>query len=144
MGFLLKASGRWNRFGEYGCLYTALSRQGAIAEFQKALKHAGLKPEEYQETDLVTVIAEITHVLDLTDPTVLDTNGLTKEALIADTDVSIELCRSIADGARAAGYTAILCPSAARTGESNLNIYIDGRAAHLNLEAGPHREALNY
>ena len=144
MDFLLRADGRWNRVGEYGCLYTALSRDGAIAEFHKVLKHAGLTPDDYEETDLGTIIVEVAKLLDLTDPAVLSAKGLTTAMMTADTDASLELCRSIADAARAAGYPAILSPSAARTGETNFTIYIDRRAADVTLEVGTKREPLNY
>ena len=60
------ADGRWNRAGEYGCLYTSLSREGAVAEYEKMLTRFGLAPEEDQRRDLVTVRVTVSPVLDLT------------------------------------------------------------------------------
>lgn len=70
--------------------------------------------------------------------------GLSTNVITDDTEASLELCRSIADSARANAYVAILSASAAAEGEKNLNIYIDGRAADLVLEVGKVREPLNY
>ena len=83
-------------------------------------------------------------MLDLTDSRILQSKELTTEMITADTGDCLELCRSIADSARANGYTAILSPSAAVTGEKNLNIYFDGRAADMTLDVGSVREPLNY
>lgn len=144
MGFLLQARGRWNRYGEYGCLYTALSRDGAIAEYQKLLRLLGIDADEDRERDLVTLEVDVDPVLDLTDTTILKRLGLTSASLVEDTDEGFELCRTLADIARADGYSAIMSPSAAAPGEVNLTIYIDGRAGDLSLNVGPVREPLNY
>lgn len=144
VGFLLRADGRWNRRGEYGCLYTALSPAGAKAEFEKMLAYSGLTPDEASPRDLVSIEAEIANVLDLTDSAVRAKLSIDRAMLIGDSAKSIEFCRSVADNARRQGYNAILSYSAAAPAQINLNIYIDGRAADIKLETGPDRVALNY
>jgi hypothetical protein len=145
VGFLLLASGRWNRYGEYGCLYTALTRQGAAAEYRKVVgRHAGVAERDDAKRDLASLEVRVVPVLDLTDRVVRREWGITRQALIGDSDGSLEACRAIADAARASGYRAIKSPSAALRGAANLNIYLDGRADELHLRAGAMREPLNY
>lgn len=68
VGYIIKARGRWNRAGEYGCIYTSLTEGGAKAEYRKYLSTAGihelglLKPHE-----VVSLIVKISLVMDLTD-----------------------------------------------------------------------------
>lgn len=144
VGFLLQASGRWNRKGEYGCLYTSLSRAGAIAEYRKVLASTGLEPQEDRERDLTTILARVEPVLDLSNPKVMRRLGVGTDGLTGDEDADFEFCRRLADWARSEGYSAILSPSAAAAGERNLNVYFDVSPQKLQLELGSVREALNY
>ena len=57
------AHGRWNRRGQYGCLYTALTADGATAEYEKLLAVNGYTGPR----DLVSIrVARLRPVLDLT------------------------------------------------------------------------------
>lgn len=95
-GFLLQADGRWNRPGEYGCLYTALTPQGAIAEYNKFLAGAGVTRAQDAARDLVTIMVNVTPVLDLSDPTTASDVGVDAQDVTRDDDETIELCRTIA------------------------------------------------
>ncbi|MFO7944251.1 MAG: RES family NAD+ phosphorylase [Anaerolineales bacterium] len=140
---MLKASGRWNRPGEYGCIYTALTRQGAEAEYEKFLFGAGVAPEHDAPRDLVTINADIRSVLDQTSQ---------KEALVdlaspfltGDTPEDWEKCRNLADAARHRGHAGILAPSAAIAGEKNLVIYIGSTARKVEIKTGGKRIPMNY
>ena len=144
MGFILLARGRWNRYAEYGCLYTSLSSDGARAEYTKELRRIGIDAATDQPKDLVSLTVSVARVLDLTDAARRNHFGVALETLTGDTDDDLESCRIVADLARLEGYDAILSPSAALDVARNLNLYIDGRADHLRLMDGPDRIALNY
>lgn len=83
-------------------------------------------------------------VLDLTDATIRETFGVSLASLAGDTPAELEACRTTADLARQQGFNAILAPSAARPGEENLMVYIDGPAASYHFETGPDRIPLNH
>jgi len=142
-GSILKANGRWNRPGEYGCLYTALTRQGAEAEYDKFLSNAGIAPEQDRPRDLVTILADLKLVLNQTSKTGAFVDP-TAPFLTADKPEDWEKCRKLADVSRLEGYGGILAPSAALKGEKNLVIYIDGLARNVALKAGKIRVPLNY
>jgi RES domain-containing protein len=144
VGFILLARGRWNRYAEYGCLYTSLSPEGARAEYAKELRRIGIDAAADQPKDLVSLTIGVARVLDLTDASRRDHFGIGVEALTGDSEDDLESCRLVADLARLEGYDAILSPSAALDGTRNLNLYIDGRADHLRLMDGPDRIPLNY
>jgi RES domain-containing protein len=145
VGFILLAHGRWNREREYGCLYTSLTQQGVIAEYQKELtQRLGITPEMDRQRDLVSIHARVERVLDLTDAAERDRLGVNHDVLTGDTSEALEICRLVADVARLDGYQAILSPSAALSGAHNLNLYIDGRAADVYLVEGSIRVPLNY
>jgi len=141
VGFILRAHGRWNRPGRYGCLYTAATREGAIAEYRKALTKMGLTRSPMVR-DLVSLDVSVEPVLDLTSVSIRRRLRVSIDTLRSDDSEALESCLSLADYARAEGYGAILTPSAALKSATNLAIYIDGRADRLQLDAGPDRETL--
>jgi RES domain-containing protein len=139
VGYILRARGRWNREGVYGCLYTALTPDGALAEWAKYLRCAGVAPNLSSARDLVSIEVRVDPVLDLTSPEVLRHVGIQAEMLTGDGDDGLEVCRTLADLARQRGYHAILSPSAALSGAVNLNLYFDGRADCYSLDVGGER-----
>ena len=89
-GFLLQAAGRWNRYGEYGCLYTALTREGAAAEYEKVRAPVGVARADDDRKDLVSIQIVVRPVLDLTAPVVQDRYGVTTAMLTSDDEHRIE------------------------------------------------------
>jgi RES domain-containing protein len=139
-GFIVKAQGRWNRAGEYGCLYTSLTQDGARAEFHRYVARAGagagLAPR-----DLVSLEVDVTPVADLTDPASSPVS-IRSRFLTGDEPDHLEACRALADSLRSLGHAGIITPSAAAKGEKNLVIYIDGPARDLGLGVGGDRVPL--
>ncbi len=142
------SEGRWNRRGEYACLYTALTRRGALAELEKARRLYG---QAVGDRDLVSIdINHLEPVLDLTQ--VKEYRRAARAAgespdtalLTADNNAAKQHCRRVADQARSEGYTALLVPSAAADGETNLIIYFDVVAPkQLDIQNGPDRERVS-
>jgi hypothetical protein len=126
----------------YGCLYTSLTKTGAIKEFQKSLRAASLEQYPRKERDLVSILVELEPVADLTDP---ETSPVPVDApyLTGDDPAHYEACWALADLLRAQGYVAILSPSAANPGAKNLNIYIDGVAGNIRLREGGDRTPID-
>ncbi len=139
------SEGRWNRRGEYACLYTALTRAGAVGELER-LKH--MYGSAIGARDLVSIdVHRLEPALDLTDNPSYEalgvSVGVTPDAslLVADGDLAYEHCRRLADHAQQQGYTGLLVPSAAVPGEVNLIIYFDVVAPkQLEIDDGPERE----
>jgi hypothetical protein len=139
LGYLLKASGRWNRPGIYGCLYTCLTREACLSEYRKYLRRAGVTPGSTKPRDLVSIIVEISSIVDLTDPA-LNLISPSSSFLIGDSDDDIESCRALADFIRSQGHAGIIAPSAAQPTAKNLVIYFDGLASAIPvLTEGPDR-----
>jgi RES domain-containing protein len=132
--------GRWNRQGEYGCLYTALTPAGALAEYRKHLVRNQLQ----KRRDLVSIEVTVRPVLDLTEQAIRALYAASLEQITGDSDGDLERCHRIADAAREKGFRAILAPSAAQAGERVLVIYPEGRASDLRLRDGPDRVPVNY
>ncbi|MGH9895069.1 MAG: RES domain-containing protein [bacterium] len=81
--------GRWNRRGEYACLYTALTRAGAVGELEK-LKY--MYGSAIGARDLVSIdVHRLDPVLDLTD-------NPTYEALAVSADAFPDASLLTADG----------------------------------------------
>ncbi len=142
VGFILKASGRWNRQGRYGCLYTSLSREGALAEYRKYLVRTALA-DVSSPRDLVSIeIRRVEPVLDLTVEDEQARLGISSGIMTGDKADDLEACREVADWARSQDYQGLLVPSAAASGDVNLIIYIDGPAGNLDFTNGPERIAI--
>jgi len=140
-GWLLKASGRWNRRGIYGCVYTSLTQAGAVAELEKLRAAATPKSGTvtFAARDVVSIRISVEPVLDLTDADVIAMLEVNVDDFLGDDDASLERCRTVSDYARAQGYRAIIVPSAALPGSRNLVVFLDGPAHTLELEEGPDR-----
>lgn len=124
-GYILKARGRWNRAGLYGCLYTSLEPVGAVAEYLKYLKKAGISPgTRPHKRELVSLHVDLSPVMDLTDP---ETSPVPQNStvLIGDSESDLEACRSLADYLRSQGYAGIIAPSSPAPAMKNLMIYLD-------------------
>ena len=122
----------------YGCLYTSLTKTGAIQEFQKYRNLLGVGDFPRKDRDLVSIRVDLDPVMDLTDP---QTSPVPVDApfLTGSDPADYEACQALADLLRAQGYVAILSPSAAAPGRKNLNIYIDGIAGNIKLRDGGER-----
>ncbi len=144
IGYILRASGRWNRAGLYGALYTSLSMDGALAELKKNCSISGIALSDLAPRDLVSIDVKCRPVLDLTMASVRRKIDITLKQLKNDSLGSIELCRIIADWSRQQGYRSILAPSAALKEVQNLIVFFEGPAAHLELDEGSKRFPINY
>ena len=72
VGRILQALGRWNRPGVFGCLYTALTIEGARAEYEKHFGAVGTAPDTRARREIVSINVEVGPVLDLMTPEVQD------------------------------------------------------------------------
>ena len=138
LGFILRAGGRWNRQGEYGCLYTSFTKEAAQSEYHKFLRGSNAQNIDRKPHDLVSIAVEIEPVVDLTDN---NSSPISTRAsyLTGDDPDDLERCRSLADYLRTQGYIGIIAPSASCEGNKNLIIYIDGPSRNLRLDVGGKR-----
>jgi len=138
IGYILKAAGRWNRPGIYGCLYTGLTVDGVRAEYAKYLEVARIPIDAYPHREIVSIKADLDPVIDMisNDTSLVDPE---EPFLKGNSPEDFERCRALADIARSLGYVGLLVPSAALEGATNLVIYIDGLAARVQLEVGNDR-----
>lgn len=138
LGWILKATrGRWNtRRPRLPCLYTSLTPEGAVAEFEKHLAEYGAP----RRRDLVSIDVGVGPVLDLTSSRILRRLGLDPAALTGDGPGDLAACRAIARGHVLHGpYRAILAPSASLPGAANLMIYVESTNGIQDLSNGPDR-----
>jgi RES domain-containing protein len=150
---LITAKGRWNRRGQYGCLYTALTADVAIAEYAKAFTRFAIS----EDRDLVALEVRIGPVYDLQSTLEQTETRLTARGgeiairlsqndprVVGDTEDDLELCRTVADAVREHGHYAIRAPSAAQAGGSVLAMYPENRPDHIRIQLAAPRLELNY
>lgn len=141
------ARGRWNtQRPRLTCLYTALTREGALAEYRKHfLANAfGVAPGLLAPRDLVSIDVGAEPVLDLTRPRVRAAFGISLEQLTGDGRSDLAMCRRVAWDAFRLGHRAILAPSAALEGERTLMLYVESQQGRLTVRNGPDRIPINY
>jgi RES domain-containing protein len=119
-----KAGGRYNPPGGFGALYAALEPETSAAEVARGLRLRGVDPASFAADDWWEYEIELraAPVLDLTDSETLARLGVSRDALTA-TDSA--LTRELGAKAYAAGFAALLVPSAARPSARNLVIFLD-------------------
>lgn len=151
--YLITARGRWNRRGQYGCLYTALTAEVAVAEYRKVVQRRGLRSRR----DLVMLEVWIDPVFDLTAVLGRPSTRVTARGgeidlrirrddprIAGDSEDDLEFCRTVADAAREAGHYGILAPSAALRRGQILAIYPENRPDHIRIQLAAARIELNY
>lgn len=138
LGWILKgARGRWNtRRPRLPCVYTSLTPQGAIAEFEKHIaEYTGPR-----RRDLVSLHVKVGPVLNLTSWLVRKRVGIGLETMESDAPVDLARCRSVArENILHGRYRAILAPSAPSPGAVNLMIYVRSTGGIQELYEGPDR-----
>ncbi len=140
---MLKARGRWNRAGEYGCLYLAMSQSGALAERSRYADEAALSGLPFGPHELVSIdLTIVKGALDLTDSGVQRKFVVTTAQLRADGPGAYDLCCSIADIARAQGDFVLFVPSAPLAGATNIIVYQEVPPANCQLSVGPDRHSI--
>lgn len=138
LGWILKgARGRWNtRRPRLPCLYTSLTPQGAIAEFEKHVAEYAAP----RRRDLVSLYASVGPVLNLTSAPTRQRVGIRLETILGDGPRDTATCRAIARRYVLEGsYRAILAPSASLEGAVNLMIYVASTPGIQELANGPDR-----
>ena len=137
-GYILRAGGRWNRWGVYGCLYTAFTQKGARTEYKKYVQREAASGFGVEPRELVSIQAALEPVADLTNKKT-STISPDEPFLTGDEPADLEACRALADSLRSDGFVGIIAPSAALPRGKNLMIYIDGLAEHVRLDVGGDR-----
>jgi RES domain-containing protein len=133
IGHIQEAAGRWNRAGEYGCLYTSETVEGAVAEAGGRLTSTGISVRSAVPRIAWELRVELDPVLDLGDPAIRKARGIELPGLTLPPPEGWAYCQSLADLARSEGFTAIRSPAAALPGAFNVNIYFDLRADATKL-----------
>lgn len=140
--WILRASGRWNRLGEYGALYTSLHPFGALLEYAKYLGKLNILPNSTAPRELVSLRVEVNPVLDVRNDEWVGGYHNWPSTVLGDSEQALEICRGIADDSIALGYRALRTPSSIIPGNhalDNLVIFPDGPARNLSLVDGPDR-----
>lgn len=141
------ARGRWNtQRPRLTCLYTALTPEGALAEYRKHFVENGFgaAPGLLAPRDLVSIDVRVEPVLNLTSAAVRERLGVDLARLTGNQAADRAICRRIAWDAVREGYRAILAPSAARRGERTLMLYVESQHGRLTTRNGPDRIPINY
>jgi hypothetical protein len=121
------------------CIYTALTPEGAIAEYEKHVAAYGAPLRR----DLVSLRVAVGPVLDLTSRFVRRRSGIRLDALVGDDADDLARCRALARRQVLDGpFRALLAPSAALDGAVNLMIYVASTSGIRDLADGPDRATI--
>lgn len=140
----------------YGCLYTALTPAGVIAEHAKQVVERALS----RPRDLVALEVLVDPVFDVVTWAEMLTGRrerhpeaegwrwppptVSPASLVGDTTEDLEACRTLADWARNEGYLGLHASSAADQDERVLAIYPENVPQQLDVQMTTVRLPLNY
>jgi hypothetical protein len=111
-------------------LYAASDVATVDAELRRQLDAARLRPEDLRRRSVATVRVRLGRVLDLRDHAVRQALGITVEQLRS---ADVTLTRAIGEAAIAAGYEALVAPSAAGPGHV-VAVFLANRAPESILQ----------
>lgn len=136
---IARGDGRYHRALGPNTWYASSTERGAWAELLRHHESPDISPFEVRRR-IGRAGVHALAVLDLTDPDVRQTIGVTEDELRGD---DLTLCQQLADAARAAGFEGILAPSAALRGEHTLAVFVDSldkvREEHSRIQRPPVR-----
>lgn len=128
----LRAGGRWNHMGVCTAVYLSLDPQAAIAEVMSHCDREGLPFAKGVQRNLRAIHVEVSEVLELTDPTVLASFGVSTADLVdiwgSPWEISQDrgdeaLTQAIGRAAFTEGFEAILAPCAPDPTLRNLVVF---------------------
>ena len=120
-------------------MYTALTAEDAIAEYEKHFEQFGATGVR----DLVAIDIVVGPVLDLTKSAIRKKAGVDEATLTGDDRKCLSACRAIArEYVANSRYAAIRAPSAARRGGETLMIYFETTGGIRSMMDGPDRVAI--
>lgn len=133
---ILRAEGRWNDPRRFGALYLCTGREGAVAEYRKAVERGEIGEAHHLASVRVNGVRPVADLL--ATPSGLP--EIDRAMLTDDGPAAMRYCRQLARAARRAGYGGLLVPSAALEGATNLVIYLDVvPPPQVDLVDGPDR-----
>jgi RES domain-containing protein len=112
-------TGRYHRVGGPGIWYASSSEDGAWAELFRHHEPNGVSPLEVIRRIGSARVMRL-RVLDLTNPQVRETLGVSERELTGD---DLTHCQKVAEYARDSGYDGVLAPSAALDGQRTIAVF---------------------
>ena len=106
--------GRWNPPERFPTLYLALSKEVAVAEFQRMARLNGRALGDFLPRELYLIDVSLQVVVDLRSPGAVAALGMTTDELTGD---DRRLTQALGDAAHYLSVEAILAPSAAGEGD---------------------------
>jgi RES domain-containing protein len=126
----LFTGGRYNLAGAFGILYLACDPHTCLEEVTRTTTAGGFRAAESFPRTFIGIKVRLSKVLDLTNPRMRQRLGISKKLLVTTNWERIQdegreaNTQALGRLAKAAGFEAILTPSAAWNG-NNLNIFPD-------------------
>jgi RES domain-containing protein len=106
--------GRWNPPGSFAVLYLGLDERTVIGEFERLVRKQGRSVDDFLPRDFYTYELRLQHVLDLRAASNARALGLTPADFVDD---DLTRCQLVGESVHAAGFEALVAPSAAGSGE---------------------------